>query len=139
MTEMIDIRKRILWPERKLSLKQQRQPRPVRYAIDPTAFVAAVIGAPLLVTAATFWALGIPVFALLFGGPVYVALSIPVLLWDIPRHEPTIGRLATLGFVSAMGFVALLCMVWPFVDEHEWGFFVGLYAVMGAIFGPLWK
>jgi hypothetical protein len=49
-------------------------------ALDPVAFVAALILAPLLFTALTFWVVLIPVGALIVGGLPYLILGTPVLL-----------------------------------------------------------
>ena len=133
MTEITDIRKIPLWP-----VRQPRSPGPVRYAIDPTAFVLALIGAPLVVTALTFWAMFIPVAAVVVGGPVYLALATPVLLWDLPRNEPRFDRLAFLGFAAAMAFAGLAYLLATLAGSRDAGTFAGLYAVMGAIFAPLW-
>ena len=116
---------------------RRRPPRPVRYAVDPTAFVVALIGAPLLVTACTFWIGFIPLIALAMGGPVYLLLAIPVLLWDLPRHEPSFWRITAFGFLAAMSFAALLAIASLFVGG-ELRSAVMLYLIMGAIFGPLW-
>ncbi|MFL4470247.1 hypothetical protein ACERZ8_10305 [Tateyamaria armeniaca] len=51
-----------------------------RYAIDPIAFFFALICAPLLVALMFFWVAGIPVFALILGGPFYLVLGTPILL-----------------------------------------------------------
>ncbi|SLN53788.1 hypothetical protein [Pseudooctadecabacter jejudonensis] len=105
--------------------------------VDPTAFFLAVIGAPLLVTLATFW-LVVPPFALVMGGPVYLIFAIPVLLWDIPRHEPTFARLAWLGFGAAMVVAALMALFGRILPASGLDQAAALYAIMGAIIGPLW-
>jgi len=51
-----------------------------RYAIDPVAFFLALICAPLLVALMFCWMIGIPVFALFFGGVPYLIFGTPVLL-----------------------------------------------------------
>ena len=51
-----------------------------RYLIDPVAFFIALFGAPLLVALLGFWAFFIPIFALVFGGPIYLLLATPALL-----------------------------------------------------------
>ncbi|MGL4322221.1 MAG: hypothetical protein ACRCS3_15290 [Paracoccaceae bacterium] len=45
------------------------------------AFTAAMIGGPLLVTACTFWAMFIPVAALVVGGIPYLVIGTPMALW----------------------------------------------------------
>ncbi len=82
------------------------------YVIDPVAFFLALFGAPLAVAVGGFWALGIPVFALVMGGPVYLALGTPVLLWHLGRHPPETGRIAGLALAThlAASAVALCCV-----------------------------
>ena len=133
MTEITDIKKSPLWPAR-----QPRTPRPVRYAIDPTAFVIALIGAPLVVTALTFWMAFVPVIALVLGGPVYLAFAIPVLLWDLPRRRPTFGRLALLGLGAVAAFTFVLFVANLVFPEGRFDTLVRVYGIMGAIFAPLW-
>jgi len=138
MTEMNDIRKAVLWPKYKARPVKLWDPRPVRYSIDPTAFVVALIAAPLAITAMTFWAYFVPVAALLFGGPIYLILAVPVLLWDLPRHEPDFGRLAGLGFLASTGFALMVGALGLLLNDPDMGAFAGFYGFMGAIFAPLW-
>ena len=139
MAEMIEIRKSLLWPLERIPVPLKGpSPRPVRYLIDPTAFAAAVIAAPLLITALTFWMWFVPVIALVLGGPVYLLCVVPVLMWDLPRQEPTFGRLALMGFLAAMVCAALMLAASVVIQDQGVLMLAGLYAVMGAIFGPLW-
>lgn len=109
-----------------------------RFAIDAPAFFIALVGAPLYVTAGTFWLFGIPIFALLFGGPVYLALGTPALLIHLRRNEGTVGSVICLSLLTlvfgavAAGCLALLAGVLPALG------FVGYYAFFGAFFAPLW-
>ncbi|MEH6519954.1 hypothetical protein [Sulfitobacter sp.] len=82
-------------------------PYPPRYIIDPVAFFIALIGGPLLFTALSFWVLLIPVFALILGGPVYLVVGTPILLWYLRDHDGDPIDLAVLGLI-AMGCVGLL-------------------------------
>ena len=138
MTEMIDIRKRVLWPEHRPKPVKRHDLRPVRYAIDPTAFVGALIAAPLLVTAATFWVYFIPLMALGLGGPIYLAMALPVLLWDLPRQEPSFGRLAGLGFAASTGLALLAGLLGLILQSEDMGMIAIIYGIFGAIFAPLW-
>lgn len=87
-------------------------PRPVTkpILIDPLAFVLALLGAPILVALLGFWLLFIPVFAIYFGGPLYLVLGTPVLLWFIPRYGINIWKLGLLAAgvnVIGSGVIAL--------------------------------
>lgn len=80
------------------------QPAPVRYLMDPLAFFAALIGAPLLVAVLGFWVLLIPVFAVVMGGLPYLIIGTPLLLYYIPRHGAVPHDIALLAIkVTATG------------------------------------
>lgn len=84
-----------------------------RHIIDPVAFILALIGGPILVTAISFW-LVVPVFALMIGGPLYLAVGTPVLLWRLQREVRDIFELAVLAMkavvVLTLGAIAYLCL-----------------------------
>lgn len=108
------------------------------WVIDPVAFFIALIGAPLAVAAAGFWAIGIPVFAVVIGGPFYLAVGVPVLLWHLGRHPPEPGRIARLALVSyglpAGGFLLYLLATGGQPAAQQYA----LFAAFGLIFAPLW-
>lgn len=113
-------------------------PYPTRYVIDPVAFFAALILGPLLFTLMSFWALFIPVFALAFGGPVYLVVGTPLLLWYLRRHDGAPGDLAVPA-LKALGIAALFLMITAaatankeLLDATLW------YIGFGLIFGPAW-
>jgi len=113
-------------------------PYPARYIIDPVAFFVALIGGPLMFTALSFWALFIPVFALALGGPVYLLIGMPVLLWYLRHYDCDAGDLAFLALV-----VMLLCLI-PLaavaVISGDGEIFGAGFAYLGfgMIFGPAW-
>jgi hypothetical protein len=113
-------------------------PYPTRYIIDPVAFFAALIGGPVLFTALTFWALFIPVFALVIGGPIYLIIGTPVLLWYLRHHDSDPSDLGFLAFVvTAVGAIFGGGIVIAFNDEEL--LLGGLYLTFFAlIFGPAW-
>lgn len=113
-------------------------PYPPRYIIDPVAFFGALVAAPLLFTAATFWALFIPVFALALGGPAYLVIGTPVLLWYLRRNDGAPGDLGFLAFcVLAVGLALIL--IWAAVTGNSDLVSVGFgYIGFGMIFGPAW-
>lgn len=113
-------------------------PYPVAYIIDPVAFFAALIGGPLLFTAASFWALFIPVAALFFGAPLYLMIGTPVLLWYLRSHDGDPSELGWLAF-KVMAFAMLLITVIAAATQDEEILGVGLWFTgFGMIFAPAW-
>ena len=103
---------------------------------DIIAFTAALICAPLVVTALTFVTV-IPVFALIVGAPLYLVVGTPTLLWMVGRYPPRFApyALAGLGAIFAlMVLMWLLDLARP--DLQASGFFG--FLVAGAVFAPLW-
>lgn len=115
-----------------------RVPYPTRYIIDPVAFFFALIFGPILFTAMSFWALFIPVFALVLGGPAYLLVGTPLLLWYLRRHDGDPNALAALAFrvlVAALILVALISALTgsgALLGSSLW------YIGFGMIFGPAW-
>jgi hypothetical protein len=113
-------------------------PYPVGYIIDPVAFFIALIAAPLLFTAGTFWILFIPVFALGMGGPLYLLIGTPVLLWYLRRHDGNPNDIAILALM-AIGVVTLLTVVVASITGNVQIFQGAIfYFGFGMIFGPAW-
>ena len=111
---------------------------PRRYRVDPLAFFVALIGAPLLVTALTFWAYLIPVFALIFGAVPYLLLGTPALLVFLPRYGSGALKIALLAFCvmgAALAVVALLFAAFPANQDLQFILQLGSF---GLIFAPLW-
>lgn len=108
------------------------------YVVDPVAFFFALVGAPLAVAAGGFWAMGIPVFAVVFGGPLYLAIGVPVLLWYLGRRPPKPWRIAGLALVS-YGVPASIFMLYLLATGGQRAAqeFV-IFAAFGLIFAPLW-
>ena len=108
------------------------------YVVDPVAFFFALVGAPLAVAAGGIWALGIPVVAVVFGGPFYLAIGVPVLLWYLGRRPPEPLRIAGLALVSycvpAGLFMLYLLATGGQSAAQEFVIFAGF----GLIFAPLW-
>ncbi len=108
-------------------------PYPPRYIIDPVAFFIALIGGPLLFTALSFWALLIPVFALILGGPIYLVVGTPVLLWYLRNHD---GDPSALGFLSlkVIGFLAPLTILISAAISDEELLLIGIYSIGFCMF-----
>lgn len=108
------------------------------YVIDPVAFFFSLVGAPLAVAAGGFWALGIPVFAVVFGGPFYLAIGVPVLLWYLGRKPPKPWNIAGLALVSyAIPATVLMLYLWA-EQGHRGVQELSIFIGFGLIFAPLW-
>jgi hypothetical protein len=105
--------------------------------LDPVAFAAALVAAPLLVALICFWALLIPVFAVLFGGPVYLAFGTPVLLWMVTRVRPYFVSYACVGVLVQSGLTLLLALS-DALHPHQGTGDLLPAALFGMIFAPLW-
>ena len=113
-------------------------PYPPRYIIDPVVFFAALILAPLLVAALTFWIFFIPVAAVFFGGPVYLIIGTPLLLWYLRHNDSDPVDLSWLAFkVIALGLFLGLALGAATSNEDIYGVTLFLCG-FGMIFGPAW-
>jgi hypothetical protein len=94
--------------------------------LDPVAFVAALILAPVLFTALTFWIVLIPVGALIVGGMPYLILGTPVLLAMLLYGPCTTERMTkAAAFTIAVPFAPALLSTLLFARE-------GVLAVFGT-------
>ena len=104
--------------------------RKIRYSVNPTAFFFALICAPLLVTALSFWTL-IGLFALPFGIVPYLVIGTPILLWAAGHVRPNFRDYAKLGlagnFIMGLGGLVI-------ADPDT----IALLFVFGLIFAPLY-
>ena len=113
-------------------------PYPTCYIIDPVAFFVALIGGPLIFTGMTLWAFFIPVAALLFGGPAYLIVGTPLLLWYLRHNYGAPNALAALAF-KVMLFAFFVAMIIAAITGDEQLFGIGLWFTgFGMIFGPAW-
>ena len=111
---------------------------PPRYTINPTAFVGALILAPLLVTGLTFWTV-IGLFALFLGAIPYLVIGTPVLLWAVGRVEPGFADYAGLGFLGNLaGWMICFVVLAPAQGVEEARFFTTVLFGFGLIFAPLY-
>lgn len=103
----------------------------------PIAFTSALVLAPIVVTVLTCFLL-IPIAALLIGGPVYLAIGTPVLLWMVGRQPPTFGPYALAGL---LGNVALIVFAYASISLQPAAIrtYEGMtLAYWGLPFAPLW-
>lgn len=109
------------------------------HLIDPTAFVVALIGAPLLATAASFFLI-IPVFALLVGALPYLFLGTPVLLWHLGRNAPDSGKTALLALktvcVAVLPFWLIVAIFsGPAAPDIE---MFAILSLLSLLFAAIW-
>lgn len=88
----------------------EKYERPLPF--DPTAFALALIGGPLVFTLILSPTI-IPIFALIFGGPVYLAVGTPVLLWMVGRFPPQAEVFIGGGALGCFALAALAALVQP--------------------------
>ncbi len=106
---------------------------------DIIAFAFALVLAPVAVTAVSFFLL-IPIFALVLGGPVYLMVGTPVLLWMVGRYPPNAKVYATAGLAANIAlclFVVIADKLIPAAREAGIGNLLGS-AAFGLFFGPIW-
>ncbi len=107
------------------------------HIIHIPAFFSALILAPLLVTALSFYVV-IPVFALLFGAPFYLAIGTPLLLWLLSRRPCSAGDCATAAIIANVVFCTLTMLYAALTKNEDILGFVAFYLLFGSIFAPLW-
>jgi hypothetical protein len=108
-----------------------------RHTIHFPAFFAALVLAPLLVTAFTFWLI-IPIFALVVGGPIYLVLGTPTLMWMLSRGwsgASTIALMAAFANVAACLAAIGLAQLAGLPKTAE---AAPAFLSFGLIFAPLW-
>ena len=109
-----------------------------RYALDPVAFAKALILAPLIVAAFGFWVFLIPVFAVVFGGPLYLIVGTPVLMIYLHYAQGDPRGTSILAFATVVVGAGLLVLADQVLDllRHPDGlvFWIGF----ALVFAPLW-
>ena len=112
--------------------------RATRYIVDPVAFALAMVGGPVLVTLLSFWLVGIPVAALILGGPLFLIVGIPVLLWHLAHHAPEISRISLLALISIVILFVVTATLAALFAEYEMISLAIWFGLFGGIFAPLW-
>lgn len=103
---------------------------------DPVAFVAALVLAPFLVTLVTCITI-IPVFALVIGGPIYLIVGTPTLLWMVGRFPPVFSPFALAGLTAMVVLVVLAAVANLIRPEQGWGEMIPIF-LWGFVFAPIW-
>lgn len=103
----------------------------------PIAFTSALILAPIVVTLLTCFLL-IPIFALIMGAPVYLAIGTPVLLWMVGRYPPSFGPYALAGLLGNLALIAFAYIAISLQPEASRTHEGMTLAYWGLPFAPLW-
>lgn len=109
---------------------------PIR-TIHMPAFFGALVLAPLLVTALSFY-LFVPIFALAMGGPLYLVLGAPFLMWWLSRRPCDGGEIAMAALLINAAACALFMAYGALIGEEDLASVALLYLLFGSIFAPLW-
>lgn len=102
----------------------------------PGLFIS-LIAAPVLFTGATFF-LVVPVFALAFGGPLYLAVGTPVLLWLLARRRYGAGKIALVALLANALVCGLLLALARVAGNDDIAGFALACLTLGSVFAPLW-
>lgn len=122
-------------PRRRTVFSRQRD---TPYSIDPTAFVCALVGAPLVVAFFGFWLLLIPVFALYFGAIPYLVFGTPALLWFLKRRRPNPYEVAILALLcNTVGLLILFALA-SLIKQIDTRDALTLYGGFGSLVAPVW-
>lgn len=106
-----------------------------RHLIDPVAFGIAMAGGPLL-TGTLGFPLILPVIAAALGGPVYLAVGVPVMLIVMPLHRYSASGWAGLALiVHAAVFLTILTLSEAMGASTE---LPAIFFIFGLVFAPLW-
>lgn len=100
-------------------------------------FLLAFITAPLLVTLLTFWAI-IPLYALIFGGPLYLIAGLPLAAWYLRRYPfralpmLLLAQACQLLQIPLFGVFALYTGDWYMLTP------LPAFVTFGALFAVIW-
>ncbi|MEO0938982.1 MAG: hypothetical protein AAFY38_12585 [Pseudomonadota bacterium] len=120
-----------MWPR----IKDWLVPPGPRYRIDPLGFLLGLVLAPLIVTAVTFPVGGFSLFVLFFGGPIYLALGTPLLLWHLRFNTPKVGRIVLLGLKTLI----VVIIVWAAsMTQEDWRSVLPVMTGLTLGFGLAW-
>ena len=104
----------------------------VRYLVDPTAFVLALVGGPVIFTLLTFWLLLVPVFALVIGGLPYLAIGTPLLLVHLRYHPARVGGIVKLAVLGLLGGVLVFLALVLLRSDDTWTGFLAAGAMFAV-------
>lgn len=108
----------------------------MRHLVDPLVFALAMIGGPLVTGILGMPAFFIPTFAMMLGGPIYLAVGIPVMLVHMRRHQPTPMDWGLLALATHLAlFLPIFLLAWQSGGNVDG---TSLYLLFGSFFAPLW-
>ncbi|MGJ8615317.1 MAG: hypothetical protein ACSHWS_00665 [Sulfitobacter sp.] len=102
-------------------------------------FLSALIAAPLLITALTFWITIIPYFALIMGGPIYLLFGTPILIWHLRRHPPRVLPIVLLALISLLGLIPIALIIWAITGDDSVMEALLAFLIYGAGFAAIWS
>ncbi len=111
---------------------------PKRYHINPLAFFLALLLAPIIPGIVGFWLILIPTAAVIYGGPVWLALALPTLLWKLPEIGPDPAKIAILALVGNLLATAVAWVVATQIAPREARTLLVLYGGFGSVMAPIW-
>lgn len=100
-------------------------------------FLVAFIAAPLLVTLLTFWAF-IPVYALLFGGPLYLIAGLPLAVWYLRTRTPRCIQLLLLALICQLLQIPIFFIAALYFGDFDMLNALPAFLFFGAIFALIW-
>lgn len=107
-----------------------------RHLVDPAAFGLAMAGGPLLTGILGAPALLIPSIATVFGGPIYLLVGVPVMLFALHRRRLSPAGWALLALTTHLAiFTPPFVHTWLTGRSHD---STSLLLFFGALFAPLW-
>lgn len=126
MTEITDIPKSLLYPLGSAN----------SHLVDPVAFASAMVGGPLIVGVLGAPVFFIPSFALIFGGPIYLLVGVPVMLFALRRNKLSSSGWALLALTTHVALFAPIFLLAWLQDGNIDG--TSLFLLAGCIFAPTW-
>lgn len=109
--------------------------------IDPVAFTAAIVLAPLVFAASFFWVLLIPVVGVFLGGPAYILIGMPMLWMHMRKRQITIKSAMWIGLLAHVAATLLAIVMMLLIPELAPRRFienVGGYFILGLAHAPFW-
>lgn len=100
------------------------------WAIDPVAFAAAAILAPVAFAVCFFWVFLIPVVGVVLGAPLYFCAALPIFALALARHDTAPSELAVLGVAINLASLPVIALVLPNM--------LTIYGILGTIHAPIW-
>lgn len=88
-------------------------------------------------TALGFWAI-VPIFALIIGGPVYLVVGTPILLWRLRRPLHQAGDLVILAVASAAVLVVVSMVYTGVTGTPDAAVAIVNFGLFALVFAGLW-